>query len=132
MPELGPGWVVSDQFFVDEEPPEVLLNRLPDLAQVRHAYEHIEERAKGLVRGKPHPDALSGFNFSAFFSDGAVQFGDHRVVIGEQTRELLEQSRAHLIDVVAAASGEIRYNHQEVRFFGDASGGPEMKERNGS
>jgi hypothetical protein len=105
---------------------------LPDLAQVRHAYEHIEERAKGLVRGKPHPDALSGFDFSPFFSEGAVQFGDHRVVIGEETRELLEQSRAHLLGVVAAASGEIRYNDKEVRFFGDTSGGTLGKERNGS
>ena len=108
---------VAREFDVPSRVPDELIDALPRIASVRHAYEHVEERALGLVRGKPHPDALTGFDFSRFFADGTVQFGDARVVVGDETEELLLKAREHLLLVVAMRCGEVRVNSGDITFF---------------
>jgi hypothetical protein len=79
--------------------PNVVVRLSPHLTAVRDAFEHIDERALGEVRGKPHPDATSVFNQQRLVSDRAIVYGTHEIT-ADEVAELLSACRQFLKDVV--------------------------------
>ena len=65
------------------------------LIEIRNAYEHIDERARGRVRERPHPDALSIFDWTMLFQEGVIRYGAHYLSL-DQCFELLSEARAFL------------------------------------
>lgn len=76
--------------------PTLIAEKLPALKEIRNAYEHIEDRARGLVRGKPHPDALSIFNFERLFKEQIVVYGSNELNLQVEATDLLISARHHL------------------------------------
>ena len=65
------------------------------------AYEPIEDRALGLVKGKPHPNALSVFNFERLFQEGVATYGNHKLEFHSEAIQLLIDAREYLKMVVS-------------------------------
>jgi len=76
--------------------PDSVKNKLPALKKMRDAYEHIEDRALGLVRGKPHIDALSTFNYERLFKEGIAIYGIYELDIYGEAIQLLRDAREYL------------------------------------
>jgi hypothetical protein len=68
------------------------------LIEIRNAYEHIDDRARGRIRERPHPDALSIFDWTALFQEGVIRYGAHQLSL-DQCFELLSEARAFLKQV---------------------------------
>lgn len=82
--------------------PVRIAGKLPVLREIRNAYEHIEDRARGLVRGKPHPDALSIFNFERLFKEHVVAYGSSELNLESEATDLLVDARHYLRAVLAS------------------------------
>lgn len=72
----------------------------PHLVEIRNAYEHIDDRARGQVRERPHPDALSIFDWTALFEEGVIRYGFHELSL-DQCFELLSEARVFLKQVAS-------------------------------
>lgn len=76
--------------------PTPIAAKLPALKKIRDAYEHIEDRARGLVHGKPHPDALSIFNLERLFREQVVVYGSNELNLQGEATDLLVSARHYL------------------------------------
>jgi len=76
--------------------PDSVKNKLPVLKKIRDAYEHIEDRALGLVRGKPHIDAVSIFDYERLFKEGIATYGNYELDIYKEAIQLLIDTRQYL------------------------------------
>ena len=68
---------IPSEFAVSAAVPSTVDAISPALRDIRHAMEHIDERAVGSVRGQQHPDALSIFNQDDFFSSGVLRYANY-------------------------------------------------------
>jgi hypothetical protein len=59
-------------------PPDIT-TRCDAVREIRSAYEHIEDRALGKVRGKPHLDALTTFDHLRVVKDGVIGYGAYHL-----------------------------------------------------
>jgi hypothetical protein len=82
-------------------PPSVLGAR-ETLKDLRNAYEHVEDRAKGQVRNVPHPHALTIFNWTSLLREDAITYGDRRLKLSDIPGLLLD-TRGYLRDGGAEA-----------------------------
>ena len=57
--------------------PKTMEALFPALEEIRNSFEHIEDRAMGQVRRKPHQDAVSTFDQSALLKSGILQYASH-------------------------------------------------------
>jgi len=76
--------------------PNSVKNKFSVLKEIRNAYEHIEDRALGMVRGKPHIDALTIFNFERLFKEGIATYGNYELEIYNEAIQLLIDTRQYL------------------------------------
>lgn len=90
------------QLGVSTPPPARIVGKLPALKEIRNAYEHIEDRARGLVRGKPHPDALSIFNFERLFKERVVAYGNNELNLESEATDLLADARHYIKAVLTS------------------------------
>lgn len=84
--------------------PSLVVAKLTDIKAIRDAYEHNEDRALGLVRGKPHADALSVFNHSRLLEDHVVVYGNHELNIDDEASKLLIETRSYLMTIAKELS----------------------------
>lgn len=97
---------------------------LPDIApsvvlalrEIRNAFEHIEDRALGKVRGKLHPDALSIFEQRDFIANGVLRYASHSLDLQMDVLPLLMNARRGILDAAVAASGVAKTINVPVRF----------------
>jgi hypothetical protein len=75
------------------------------LREIRNAFEHIEDRALGNVRGKPHADALSIFDQQDFIANGVLRYASHSLDLQADVLPLLINARRATLDAAVAASG---------------------------
>jgi hypothetical protein len=73
------------------------------LTAIRNAYEHIEDRALGQVKKKPHPDALTIFDQSELLTHDRIKYGSHSLDLAHEVSALLADAREFLKE---AAGGE--------------------------
>ncbi|TKV26156.1 light-mediated development protein DET1 [Arthrobacter sp. NamB2] len=66
------------------------------VVEIRNAYEHIEDRAFGTVRGRPNDSALTIFNHQTLLSENAIVYGEHRLSLDVDLPRLLADTRAYL------------------------------------
>ena len=72
------------------------------LTELRNAYEHIEDRAQGQVRSKPDPQALTIFDWSSLFQDGAITYAGYSLRLSDVPGLILD-TRTFLKNAAAAA-----------------------------
>ena len=78
--------------------PKRLVKVQHSLIQIRNAYEHIDERARGRVRKRPHPDALSIFDWTALLESGVIRYGAQQLSL-DDAFALLSEARTFLKQV---------------------------------
>jgi hypothetical protein len=83
--------------------PPTIVTKQVDLNEIRNAYEHIEDRALGQVRQKPHPDALTIFDYEAMLRHGHVTYAEHTLDVEENFPKLIAEAREFLKDVASAS-----------------------------
>ena len=81
--------------------PQAVVDASPSVKDIRDAYEHIDERAAGNVKMKPHPDALTIFDWRRLIVDNTVAYGDRQLELVEQVPALIASIRQFLKDVAA-------------------------------
>lgn len=100
--------------------------RIKDASQgitpLRNAFEHIEDRALGQVRGQPHPDALSIFDQRRFFVDGTLSYAGHTLDLNNEVPALLRDARDYLVQALTHRCGAQRTLNQPVVFPGSGPG----------
>jgi hypothetical protein len=94
---------LQEHFAVSAPFPTSVAEKLTKLKDIRDAYEHVEDRALGLVRGKPHPDALSLFEFERLFRDRVVVYAGHTLDLDAEATQIFVQVR----DYLKVAAGEL-------------------------
>jgi hypothetical protein len=92
---------LNGKFAVSASIPTAIANKLRAIGEIRNVYEYIDERALGLVRNKPDPNALSGFNFGRLFQDRVVTYGTRELDLGDEAIRLLIEERQYLKKAVA-------------------------------
>lgn len=95
--QLGNHFSLSTPF------PTSVKHKLVAIKNMRDAYEHIDNRAFGLVgqKPKPHPDALSVFNFERLFQEGIATYGSYELDIYNEAIQLLIDTRQYLKDATS-------------------------------
>ena len=83
-------------------PPEIT-TKCESVRKIRNAYEHIEDRALGNERNKPHPDALTIFNHDRVVIDGVVEYGADQLDLAIDVPQLIQLARQYLKDVAGEA-----------------------------
>jgi hypothetical protein len=74
--------------------PASVTTHKPAITAIRNAYEHIEDRALGLERGHPHPDALTIFDYRRLVEHNAIVYGSHSLGLSDDVPQLLQDARA--------------------------------------
>jgi hypothetical protein len=97
---------------------QTITDRAPVLREIRNAFEHIEDRALGQVRGRAHADAISVFDQSALLSEGRLSYAGQSLSLRGDILLLLVSARRGILDAVAAAAVPVRVNTAPVVFFG--------------
>lgn len=109
---------VQKHFSVTLPLPAAIQTRKESIREIRNAFEHIEDRAFGQVRGKPHPDALSVFEQDDFFQHGKLTYGPHSIDLRVEVPQLLLHGRQFIYDVAVEVAGDAREIKPPLNFFG--------------
>jgi len=113
---------VPIQFHVPVTLPQGVSATSPALREIRNAFEHIEDRALGNVRGKPHADALSIFDQRDFISSGVLRYASYSLDIRSDVVPILVESRRAVLQVAVASAGAARTLSIPVSFPSAPSG----------
>ena len=97
--------------------PGIVVRISPALREIRNAFEHIEDRAVGNVRGKPHADALSIFDQRRLISSGILTYSSHALDLRREVLPALIESRRFVIDVAVTMAGAARTLNVPLDFF---------------
>ncbi|MDL5055394.1 hypothetical protein QQ056_17835 [Oscillatoria laete-virens NRMC-F 0139] len=92
---------LHERYSLEASFPLSVRNKIPSLREMRNAYEHIEDRALGYVRGKPHIDAISIFNRERLYTEGIATYGNHELDIYNEAIQLLIDTRQYLKEATA-------------------------------
>ncbi|MBI3204465.1 MAG: DUF2934 domain-containing protein [Myxococcales bacterium] len=99
---------VQAHFSVSVTLPPSVLKLLPALHEFRNAFEHIEDRALGNVRKKPHADALSIFDQRDLISQGVLRYAAYSLDLRGQLLPMLVDSRMAIFQIASAVAGSAR------------------------
>ena len=70
-------------------------------AEIRHAFEHIDERAQGKInQQKAHPDALTIFNQQNFVNSSALQYKTHTLNLETEVIAALLDCREFIMNAI--------------------------------
>lgn len=114
--------LLKDNFGVKAIPPAEMTKLAESIRELRNAFEHIEDRAMGRVRGKPHPDAFTIFNQHEFVSTLTLSYGSHRVSLGDDIAPLLVKLRLYILSVAVEVAGPSKQLNQPILFFNAGAG----------
>ncbi len=81
--------------------PPTIAAKSSAITDIRHAYEHIEDRALGQVREKPDSRALTIFDQTKLLTDDVITYADHTLHLREEVPTLLAEARQFLKDIAA-------------------------------
>lgn len=93
------------QFTSSVAAPSSVTALFPALTKIRDSFEHIEDRAIGQIRNKPHQDATSIFHQPDFFKSGVLRYASHSLDLAKEMLPALVAGRQYLFDVAAEKSG---------------------------
>lgn len=96
---------LSSKFALQVSVPVSITGKLSSLKEIRNAFEHIEDRAEGHVRGKPNPDALSIFDQKDLVTSRILRYANHSLDLAREVPPMLVDGRRVLFDAAVAAAG---------------------------
>ena len=96
---------VPSQFSSSVAAPSSITALFPALTEIRNSFEHIEDRAMGQVRNKPHQDAISIFHQPDFFKSGVLRYASHSLDLVKEVLPALVAGRQYIFDVAVEKSG---------------------------
>lgn len=73
--------------------PQSIKDAATTVKDIRDAYEHIEDRALGLVFGRPAPHALTIFDYEKLLESDLIVYGEHSLDLSEEVPRLLHEAR---------------------------------------
>lgn len=85
--------------------PSSVVSLNPALTALRHAFEHIEERAMGQVRRRPRHEATSIFHQPDFFKAGILRYANFSLNLVTEVLPALVASRQFTFEVAVEESG---------------------------
>lgn len=85
------------RFQIARTMPPVVTQKRPLIGRLRDHYEHIDERALGLIWGKPDPAAEDAWNFEKIFTERAFTDGQDSLGIDAEATELCIAARGYLL-----------------------------------
>lgn len=91
------------KFGISCEKSETLRSAQQALTAIRNAYEHIEDRALGTIRGTPSEDALTIFDYERLLREDVVVYGAHALDLSAEVPILLAEAREALKAMVGTA-----------------------------
>lgn len=91
------------KFGISCETSETLRSAQQALKAIRNAYEHIDDRALGNIRGTPSEDALTIFDFERLLREDVVVYGAHTLGLSTEVPRLLAEAREALKAMVGTA-----------------------------
>lgn len=83
----------QDQIGRDVPIPQVVADAAEAVKDVRDAYEHIDERAAGNAWRKPHPDALTIFDWQRLLTEDVIVYGNRELELAVQVPALIAAMR---------------------------------------
>ena len=98
------------------------------LTELRNAFEHIEDRAMGQVRNKPHPDALSIFDQRDLLRDGTVRYAKHSLNLYTDIPALIADSKRAILETARTIANEPRTVAERIAFPSAPAGSHDMIE----
>lgn len=104
------------------EVPLLVSEHAAALRAMRNAFEHIEDRALGNVRGRPAPAALSIFDQGDLFRARRLTYAQSSLELDEHALPLLLAIRGALLRIALQGEPPVRWNTQEVVFPGVPKG----------
>ncbi len=99
---------IKSQFSVQINLPASVLGSMAALREIRNAFEHIEDRAMGNVRGKPHADALSIFDQRDLISHGVLRYASHSLDLRATVLPMMVEARRVVLEAAVATAGSAR------------------------
>jgi hypothetical protein len=108
---------LATRFGVTVPLPPLIESKKAGIREMRNAFEHIEDRALGQVRGHPHPDALSVFEQRAFLSQGKLTYAAHSLDLRSELPQIMLTARQYVFEVASSVAGEARDMAVTVEFF---------------
>ncbi len=78
------------------EVPATVHAKRPAVVEIRNAYEHIEDRALGQVRKKPHADALTIFEQKDLLAKDQITYSTHSLNLQTEVPVLIQEARDFL------------------------------------
>ena len=110
---------IRQRFSVGRSLPSSVESKKAAVREIRNAFEHIEDRALGQVRGEPHEEALTVFQQSDLVEHGRLTYGKHALDLREEVPRLLLDARQFVYDVaVEVSGGPARAMTPQLEFFG--------------
>lgn len=109
---------LPQQFSVTQPLPALINLKKGSIRQIRNAFEHIEDRALGQVRGKPHLDALTVFEQRDFVGQGKLTYGPHSLDLRAEVPQMLMEARQYIYGVAVEVAGPLRKLAPTIEFFG--------------
>ena len=93
---------LKTHFGVTAPVPPLVDSKRASVKELRDAFEHIEDRALGMVKKRQHPDAVSLFDsYKTVFVAEEVTYAGHTLALGREATELLIELRNYLRDAWA-------------------------------
>ena len=101
-----------ETFSLELAVPENVRNIRTAVAEIRHAFEHIDERAQGKPGRfqKPHPDALSIFNQPDFFGTSILRYKEHSLNFEDDVISALLDCREFIMAAIDARAAQSASN----------------------
>lgn len=93
----------ADKIGATQALPAAIDSRREAVMSIRHALEHVEERAIGEAFNKPDPVALTIFKHEELFHYGRIVYGDLAMDFADDVPEFIEAARSYLKAVAANA-----------------------------
>lgn len=108
---------LRENFSVHIPLPTTLDSKKQCIRELRNAFEHIDDRALGQVRGRPHPDALTIFDQQSFIQEGKLTYGQHSLQIAHEVIKMLLDARQYIRDITVQFAGGLKQLNSPVQFF---------------
>jgi len=96
---------IPTKFSVDLQLPATITRKALALREIRNAFEHIEDRALGKVRGKTDADALSIFDQRDLFTRGVLTYASHSLALRSEVLPMLVHARRAAFETAVQVSG---------------------------
>lgn len=93
--------------------PTVISSKADVLRAMRNAFEHIEDRALGRVRGRPAEVALSIFDQADLFRSRRLSYAGSSLDISDDILPIVQETRALLLRL-AASDGPVQFNTEAI------------------